>query len=321
MGGTAEEFREEQEKRKKVLSKSKIKIILAALAIILSILLTVGNGSDILPGWNDLYKAAGISAVSASLEPEIHFIDVGQGDSILIRDGDSAVLIDSGTNKDDGQALLSYLKKQGVRSFDYLVATHPHSDHIGGMDLVVENFPVDRMIMSDIMPDSEEDILVYDQLMTAIDKNNVSKETPRKNDIIYAGSVKLEILFFGQDNQDENETSIIIKATCKDSSFLFMGDAGIPVEKAMIDEGIDLKSDVLKLGHHGSKTASGDEFLQAVTPGYAIACCGKNNMYNHPAKAVTDRIKEHGIKMFRTDVNGTVLFTVKDSGLIVSSEY
>lgn len=242
---------------------------------------------------------------SAQNQLKVHFIDVGQADSILIQTPEGkAMLIDAGNN-DDGDLVVSYLKSQGVKKIDVLVGTHPHEDHIGGMDNVIYSFDIGKIYM----PKAASTTRTYEDLLTAIKSKNLKVSTAKAGIAIDIDpKVKIEMLAPNSEAYDDlNNYSAVIKLTYGKTAFLFEGDAESSSEKEMLEKGYELKADVLKIGHHGSSSSTTPEFLSAVSPKYAIISVGKNNDYGHPAKATMDKLKAANIAVYRTDECGTII--------------
>lgn len=239
----------------------------------------------------------------------VYFIDVGQGDCELIRTPDGqTILIDAGTNA-TGDALVAYLEKLGVEQIDTLIATHPHEDHIGGMDEVVNAFPIGKIYLPKIADDQTPTTRTYERLLDAIADKDL-KITPGRGGmtILDQDGIKLEFLAPNADSYAElNSYSIVAKLTCGEKRFLFTGDAEADSEEEMIDMGYDLHSDVLKCGHHGSSTSTSAAFLQAVRPSYAVISCGVDNDYGHPHRETLDKLKKANVTVYRTDKQDTIL--------------
>lgn len=305
---------------KKKLHFGLICFISVLLAFSLVITLAPKLGIDSLPGWDDIYRLFSLSPGNPAKRPTLSFIDVGQGDCTLIRSGSHAALIDAGTNGDDGQALLDTLRESGVDRLDYVIATHPHADHIGGMDLVVKKLRVEHLYCPNFTPKITADRTTYEQLRDAAKEKQLRILDPRVGDTFPVGSFTLRVLAANSEAADENEFSAVIRAECGDYSFLITGDAGTPTENILLDSGQALAADVLKVGHHGSKTATSEAFLEAVHPAYAVISVGENS-FGHPAPEVVDRLSKHEITCYRTDVNGTITFYPEKSGLTVQTEY
>ena len=236
---------------------------------------------------------------------EVHFLDVGQADSILIKDGTSFMLIDGGNN-DDSDLVVDYLTKQGVDRLDYIIGTHPHEDHIGGLDKVIDNFQIGKVIMPKVTHTSS----TYKDVLTSISNKGLKISSPIVGEKFKLENSTIEILGpVGNSYDDLNNYSVVAKITFGNTSFLFTGDAEDISEKEMISEGVDIKSTLLKVGHHGSRYSSIPEFLNKVNPKYAIISVGKDNKYNHPNTEVLDRLKERDIIVYRTDEDGTIIAT------------
>jgi DNA internalization-related competence protein ComEC/Rec2 len=247
---------------------------------------------------------------------EVHFIDVGQGDSILIEADNSAMLIDAGENN-KGSVVVDYLKSQNIKELYYVIGTHPHSDHIGGLDTVLNSFPVKKVIMPEVSHTTE----TYEDVLDAVEKNNLTITRPVVGSSYQLGPATFTILAPNSSSYEElNDYSIVLKLTYGNTSFLFTGDAGIASEKEMLKTGLDLSADVLKIGHHGSISSSSKEFLDAVNPSYAMICVGKNNDYGHPHAETLRALKERDIKLYRTDMQGTVVFTSDGKNISVNTD-
>lgn len=240
----------------------------------------------------------------------VAFLDVGQGDSIFIESPNgNQVLIDGGSNK----KVLRELGKMMPfydRSIDVVIATHPDKDHSGGLVPVLENFSVDIVIEPGVGSDTK----IYQSFEDIIEEKGIERILARRDMIIVLDSKKgiyLSILFPNQDvsGWDKNDASIVAKLIYGDTSFLLTGDSPKGIENYLVyTDGPYLKTDVLKLGHHGSKTSSGEEFLQAAAPLYAVISAGENNSYGHPHKEVIDRLEKLNIPHLATYEEGTITF-------------
>lgn len=235
----------------------------------------------------------------------VHYIDVGQGDSELIclPDGRN-MLIDAGTSN-AGTELLSYLDSQNVQKIDYLIATHPHADHIGSMSEVVKKYDIGEIYM----PKATTTTRTYENLLTEIDNKGLTINTARANvDIINEDGLSAVILApNSQSYKDLNNYSAVVKLTYGNNSFLFTGDAEDISENEMISENADLKSDILKVGHHGSHSSTTDAFLDKVSPAAAIISCGKDNSYGHPHAETLNALSKRNITVYRTDQDGSIV--------------
>lgn len=230
---------------------------------------------------------------------EVYYFDVGQADSALIINKDKVMMIDCGNNE-DGEYLVDELNDLGIEKIDYLIGTHPHEDHIGGMDDIINNFDIGVIYMPDVIHPTN----YYTDILEAADKNNVSIETPKIGDSFDLSDALIDILYLNNDVTNLNDDSIILKITYGENKFLFMGDASKLVEKEIIND--DISADVLKVGHHGSSESSSNSFLDKVGGGYAIISVGVDNKYGHPTKSVLNNLKKYDYEILRTDLIGTI---------------
>lgn len=229
----------------------------------------------------------------------IYYFNVGQADSILVENSDKYMLIDAGNNA-DGTNIVNYMKKMGIEKVDYLFATHAHEDHIGGIDDVINNFDIGTFYMPDVVTTTK----TFEDVITALENKSVGFSTPNIGDIFMLGGCKFEILHISDDDSDLNDTSVVMRGVYGENSFLFMGDASSNVEKNILNKEID--SDVLKVGHHGSRYSSMINFLNKVSPIYSIISVGEGNSYEHPHGITLTNLNKVGSKIYRTDVDGTV---------------
>lgn len=243
----------------------------------------------------------------ADTEPmEVHFIDVGQGDATLVKCGDSAMLIDAGEN-DKGTLVQNYIKKQGVTSLDYLIVTHPDSDHSGGADVIITKYDIDTIIY----PNYSKDTATWRDVIKAMDYKKYKVTKPVVGDTYKLGDAEFTIIAPNSDKYGDNtnDYSVGILLQHGDKKFVFTGDAEEASEKDIVKNKINISADVLQVGHHGSKTASTTEFLKAVNPEFAVISCGENNSYGHPSAATLNSLRSMGVKVFRTDEQGSLIAT------------
>lgn len=278
--------------------RNSIRILI--ISIFCSISLLLGGCADSAPA---LSQDKGYSAAAPSGPGlAVHFIDVGQGDSILAESGGHYMLIDAGEN-DQANTVISYLQAEGVEKLDYVIGTHPHSDHIGGLDKVIDTFPVDRVFL----PPVEHTTRTFEDVLDSIASKGLKITKPVPGDSYDLGSASFTILSPVKDyGSDLNNWSVGIRLTYGDNSFVMCGDAESQAEEDIVNSGAVLKADVLKAGHHGSRTATSDAFLKKVSPSWVVIQCGEGNSYGHPHKETMEKLKKAGCQVLRTDEEGTI---------------
>jgi beta-lactamase superfamily II metal-dependent hydrolase len=246
----------------------------------------------------------------------VHFLDVDQGDSILLEFDGKSMLVDAAENN-QGEVIIAYLQNQGISTLDYAVATHPHSDHIGGMDEVLNNFQVEHFIDSGFPHTSR----TYENMLTTIDQKDIPFEVAQAGQTIdFDPSVDVEVLNPGNTYSDDlNENSVVLKVTYGETSFLLMGDAGLESEENIMKAGYDVDSDILKVGHHASSSGSGAALISAVSPEVCVIEVGAGNSYGHPHDEILDRLQKAS-KVYRTDLDGTIIVTTDGSTYTVTTE-
>ncbi len=244
---------------------------------------------------------------------EVHYIDVGQGDATLIKCGGASMLIDAGEN-DKGTLVQNYIGKQGVKSLDYFIVTHPDSDHCGGADVIINKYDIDTIIM----PDYAKDTKSYRDVIQALDYKRYDMTEPVVGTVYQLGDAEFTIIAPNKEDygDETNNYSVGIVLKHGDKKFVFTGDAEEEAEEDILRNRIDISADVLKVGHHGSKTSSSEAFIDAVSPEYAVISCEENNEYGHPHAATLNTLRSAGIKVFRTDEQGS-LVAVSDGKEIV----
>lgn len=311
-------FFEKATKKQKKLYTIIVACVLAACLLVELIGLIPGVAFN---GWSDILEACGIKQgyLTPEGELEVHFIDVGNADCILVRQGEHNMLIDSGENG-KYQDIIDYLDRHGVERFDLVIATHPHVDHIGEMAEIINTFPVDRFVMA-FMPDGQEPTSsVYLAMLEALEEHNVNVDEAEPGKTYTLGTAQLQILSPLSEDSDANAMSVVTRLTFGYRSFLFTGDAEAEVERAILTRGFDVQADVLKAGHHGSRTSSSEPFVREVAPAYAVITCGSKNSYGHPHDEVLERFNNVGAVCYRSDIHGSIVFTTDGETISVETE-
>jgi competence protein ComEC len=246
----------------------------------------------------------------------VHFIDVGQGDSILIKAGSAAMLIDAG-NPGDADTILDYLRDQGVSHLNYLIGTHPHADHIGSMAEVIDALSIGAILMPNTINNTE----TFENLLDAVDRKGLAVTAPKVGSEYDLANAKFTIIApNGSGYADLNDNSIVIRLVFGETSFLFTGDAEAESESEMLAGGYDLESMLLKVGHHGSNSSSTSTFLTAVHPKYAVISVGNGNTYGHPTAKTLSRFASAGVLIYRTDLAGTIVATSDGSNIVLDKD-
>ena len=275
--------------------------------MILTFLLTTGSCK--------LYTPKQYAEGEANAKLIVHFIDVGQGDSILLESNDEFVLIDAG-ERDSGETVSDYITERGADELKYVIATHPHTDHAGGLRTVLNDIDAENFITTE----TDCATNTWTKLLTTVESKKINYIDAKVGDSYTFGNASFTILGPLSDSYDGyNNYSVVTKVTCGDISFMMAGDAEKESEYEMVASGEDLSADVLKCGHHGSSTSTTAKFLKAVNPSYAVISCGKDNEYGHPHKETLQKLNTLGCQILRTDEMGTIIAYTDGTGLSFSS--
>ena len=292
------------------------KLLYAVAIILIALIYAVGSASGL---WSeDPGVTLGVDADTDGFA--VHYIDVGQGDCSLVVCNGKTLLIDGGENEHETK-VINYLHSLKIEKLDYIIATHPHTDHIGGLPEVLSEFGADKIIMPRISKELTPTNSTYTALLKAIKASGTQAIPACVGQTYELGGAVFEILApISYDADNLNNFSVVTRLTYGGKSFLFTGDAETKEEAEIISGGAQLKSDVIKVGHHGSKTSSSKKFLEAVMPEICIIMCGEDNDYGHPHNAVLRRYEEFGCKIYRTDRYGSVVFISNGKDIDVVTE-
>ena len=294
------------------LVKTLVTIIILVIASIFGV-----NVSDIIPSEQVESQSQETSSqenVTELGEFNVHMIDVGQADSFLLIQGDEVALVDCGT-RSTGKDVVEYLNNLGITKIDYVIGTHPHDDHMGGMYEVLVNFDIGTIIIPNL---ENEDITTnwYLKLINEIKTGGYKVKYAKKDDVYYVGKTKMRILEAETDvNGNMNNYSIVLKVSFGDIDTIMTGDAETDIEEKILDSGADIDAEILKVGHHGSDTSNSEAFIDAISPEYALISSKVGNKYEHPIKSTMEKLEERNIEVYRTDECGSVVMTIEGNNI------
>ncbi len=293
------------EKKSKNKQNPKETLILLCLAVAIVITALEGMGYDPI-GW--LKEKLMGSTSYCEDDMQVHFIDVGQGDCTYITAGGVSMLIDCG-EASEYELVEAYLDRLGVKRIDYVVATHPHSDHMGGMSEVIDNYKIGEVIFPYLDDSDFPTSKYFEKFLDSCDAKGLEITEARVGSVIYIGDARAEIIApLSDDYSGANDYSIGIILTHGNNDFLFTGDAEKYAEKEMLSGGRLREVDVYKVAHHGSDTSTSADFLDAISPDYAVIMCGEGNSYGHPHDVIVKRLEKYVRQIYRTDINGSIVF-------------
>lgn len=288
----------------------KAQLLTTVILFVVGILSTIFGGDFLLDNFFD-------SKGQADGLLKIYYLDVGQGDSAYIKVNDFDILIDAGP-RSDTESLMEQLEALNIDDFEMAIATHPHEDHIGGMEAVFERYDVKEFYM----PKVTNTTRVFENMIKAVASEGIKVKTIKEGMNFDLGSgAYIEVYSpIAESYEEFNDYSPIMKLTFGENSFMFTGDAEANVEKEVVKKySTELRADVLKFGHHGSSTSSTEEFIQAVNPNYGIISCGANNKYGHPHREILSIIDEYEIETYRTDVDGQITLSSDGKTIIIEN--
>ena len=247
---------------------------------------------------------------------DITMFDVGQAECFLLEKGQFRVLVDCGSAS-QGKRIVNSIKKRNIEKIDYVFITHPHEDHMGGMSEIIRNFQVDKIVLPSI-DETKITAKWYNRLMDSLSSGKYELEVAEKGKTYNIDDVEIKIISDGlYQGSNINNYSTVLNISYGQNSIIMTGDAEEKIEKQILRTCENIKATILKVGHHGSKTATTQEFLDAIKPKYALISCGVNNKFNHPNQEVLDRLDKQNVKIFRTDELGTITLTITKQDLVL----
>lgn len=290
-------------------------VIIAVIFIASLILTTLFSGES-----GSLFDYFGLrdSYTDAQGIMSVDFLDVGQGDCTLITSGDNVILVDGG-EAGEAENVINFIKNRNITEIDCCIATHPHSDHIGSLSKVLSEFEVKDIIMPEIPENLIPTSKAYEKFMRSLSENTGNVYAAQPGDEYEYDGVKIEILGPVGEYDNLNDMSVVSRIVYGNTSVMLTGDAETPAEKDILKNDFDCSADILKIGHHGSRTSSGVDWLNAVNPQYAVISCGMNNDYGHPHKQLINRLEKTEIDYYRTDLIGTVSFESDGNGFTIKN--
>lgn len=304
--------------------KSGFAAVAAALVLVLSLAFYyLGDKVDFIPTWNEIFELADVSSEKTvnSDGLNVTFFDVGQGDCTIISVGGKTAIVDGG-EKENASDIIEFLKANNTGKIDYVFATHPHSDHIGSLPIVINEMKAENVIMPNLPKSLVPTTKIYSDFLSAASKNAENASYASPGDTYQLGDAKIKVLGPVGTPKDLNNASLVLKITYGKTSFLLTGDCEEEGEKKILSSryASDLDADVLKVGHHGSSTSSDKAFLNFVTPKYAVISCGAGNSYGHPEKETLEKLADSQTQVFRTDLGGTITCVSDGTNIKITTE-
>lgn len=294
--------------------------LLAVCVVTLVAIIALISFSDYkdIPSWSEMYENLFGGEETPAEEDYVKFIDVGQGDSILISSNGYNALVDFGNQSDFGSELLDSLESYGIKELDCIVVSHYDDDHVGGAAKIVEAIEVHYALLPE---QNDREDRTFDDFQYALENNGTAVSIAKVGTVINIGDFEITVLAYNRDAENSNDRSIVLMAELDQKKFLLTGDAGTEIEQQLISDGINVDCDVFKAAHHGSRNSNCEEFVKAASPEYAVISVGRSNQYGHPHEEVLNILQNCGAKIYRTDRSGDLTFNIQNGNISVETEY
>ncbi len=301
---------------KKKYSSIKPKALVTLIAVVLILIVGLLDYFGVI-SLSEKQAEISVNPAFSNAESTVNFIDVGQGNCTLVKSGESAMLIDAGET-DKGKDVVSYLKALGINKLDYIIVSHQHTDHMGGMiEVLKSDIEVEKIIMPKIPQKLTPTSYTYTNLLNAIKAKGLKVRAARDEEFS-VGNIKVNTYAMEGDYSDLNNYSVVTKLTTGGGRFIIMGDLEKTAEKELLNKNVDLSAEVILVGHHGSSSSSSDKLLKSVNPSCAVISVGADNKYGHPNDAAIKRISKYTDNIYRTDLNGNIVFDCDNDNLSLS---
>lgn len=293
-------------------------LIICVTCLALLMMLITFADNRYIPTWTDIGRAIFGDETKASDEDTVRFIDVGQGDSILISSNGYNALIDFGDESDHGSELLDALRSYKIERLDCIILSHYDMDHVGGAPKILKALDVEYALLPEL---SDKEANDFDDFQYALENSGAEVSIARVGTLVNIGDFDITVIGHYADESDSNDRSVVLMAKCGGKKFLLTGDAGADIENRLMEEGINLDCDVYKAAHHGSRNSNTLDFIKAASPEYGVISCSSSNQYGHPHTEVLTNLETVGAKIYRTDRSGDITFKIESGEIIPSTEY
>ncbi len=295
-----------------------LRLLVACLLCLAAVLITITCADMFkVPGWKDIFYGVSGKEQETTDEDFVRFIDVGQGDSILISSNGFNALIDFGNQSDLGSKLLDNLESYGIDRLDCVILSHYDTDHVGGGAKIIRAIETKYAVLPEQDDRSENS---YDNFTYALEEAKTEIYPAKPGTVINIGDFEITVLAYNRDAKNSNDKSVVVMAEIDGKKFLFTGDAGAEIEAQMLADKINVDCDVYKASHHGSRNSNTKEFVQAASPEFAVFSVGASNSYGHPHSEVIEIFEEVGAKIYRTDKMGDITFRVEEGKISVETQ-